>query len=659
MKQPPTAMIYVRVSSERQAQDGTSLDSQEDLCRAYCAREGIAVVGVERDIQSGAGMERRGLRRALDAIRAGEANVLLVYAYDRLSRNQNHQAVLLYEVEEQQGGQVLSVTEPRDSSPMGTITRALGAFVAQQEREKIKERTQRGVRQRALRGAIVSALPLYGYRWNEAHTAYVLDPATAPTVARIFAEASAGRSCFTIADTLTREGVMTPSQRQQQHGANGKRAVSDHWSAETVRHMLRSPTYKGAPVAYRMTHVQSRVKDSETGRMRSVTRQRPHPAPVPLASDGSAAPAIPGVTPAVWQAANDALARHRLEAPRHNPNAASFLLRTGFVTCGHCGRAAHVKRNGRGDYRYRCASRSGMGRGECAGNGPSIKCETLDTDIWNKALVLLSTDAIAQALLARAEGSGQGMGADGLQARLSGYDGAIAQLTTRRRTMRKQQEQAADDEEFDEIAGRIQEASERLHALQAERAALGEQMAQWTANQEAIKPLLERLAHAGEVTSDGVAVGVVQGSSESDAHVRVRVRLPADSPTPGQPGYEDALVDALSRYEATQRETAVARMAGDLTTEEKRALLRWLGVRVQLYRRRGDEDGDAADGGAASAASETQPAGEQPGETGENGAHGVYWTLTLDSPLGDGPFPLQQYLSASAIIAALDGRTPV
>jgi site-specific DNA recombinase len=41
-------IIYVRVSSEEQVK-GTSLENQDELCRAYCKSKGIEVLGIYRE----------------------------------------------------------------------------------------------------------------------------------------------------------------------------------------------------------------------------------------------------------------------------------------------------------------------------------------------------------------------------------------------------------------------------------------------------------------------------------------------------------------------------------------------------------------------------------------------------------------------------------
>jgi site-specific DNA recombinase len=61
------AVIYTRVSSAKQAEEGSGLDSQEHLCRSYAASRGLHVVAVFPDDFTGAGnfMARPGMRDLL------------------------------------------------------------------------------------------------------------------------------------------------------------------------------------------------------------------------------------------------------------------------------------------------------------------------------------------------------------------------------------------------------------------------------------------------------------------------------------------------------------------------------------------------------------------------------------------------------------------
>src|ERR1017187_262290 len=82
-------IIYVRVSSAEQVA-GTSLVSQEQDCRRYCASQGITVLEVFREEgESAKTADRTALLRALDFCRKqkGAINVFVVAKVDRFARN--------------------------------------------------------------------------------------------------------------------------------------------------------------------------------------------------------------------------------------------------------------------------------------------------------------------------------------------------------------------------------------------------------------------------------------------------------------------------------------------------------------------------------------------------------------------------------------------
>jgi len=82
-------IIYVRVSSEEQVK-GTSLENQDDLCRAYCQNKGIEVVGIFREEGASAKTaDRAEFLRAIEYCRKhkGKIDAFVVYKVDRFARN--------------------------------------------------------------------------------------------------------------------------------------------------------------------------------------------------------------------------------------------------------------------------------------------------------------------------------------------------------------------------------------------------------------------------------------------------------------------------------------------------------------------------------------------------------------------------------------------
>lgn len=82
-----SAIIYVRVSSERQAREGHGLDSQEQRCREYAKQKGYQVVAVFQDSFSGAGdfWQRPGMTAVLRYLDEN-AHTNYVVIFDDLKR---------------------------------------------------------------------------------------------------------------------------------------------------------------------------------------------------------------------------------------------------------------------------------------------------------------------------------------------------------------------------------------------------------------------------------------------------------------------------------------------------------------------------------------------------------------------------------------------
>jgi hypothetical protein len=93
-----TIIGYVRVSTEEQGTDGAGLDAQKYAIEQDCARRGCTLVRIEQDVASGKSTNGRpGLHRALEAVRRGEAQGIVVAKLDRLTRSVVSFGQLLHE----------------------------------------------------------------------------------------------------------------------------------------------------------------------------------------------------------------------------------------------------------------------------------------------------------------------------------------------------------------------------------------------------------------------------------------------------------------------------------------------------------------------------------------------------------------------------------
>jgi site-specific DNA recombinase len=118
MERQLRAVVYSRVSTDAQERDGTSLDTQERASQEYVASNAWITMEAIRDTASGYSLDRPGIEKVRMMLRQGTVDVVVAYAVDRLSRNQNHIGVLLDDVE-RGGAQLQFVTESFEDTAIG------------------------------------------------------------------------------------------------------------------------------------------------------------------------------------------------------------------------------------------------------------------------------------------------------------------------------------------------------------------------------------------------------------------------------------------------------------------------------------------------------------------------------------------------------------
>src|SRR5713226_4038344 len=183
------AVIYCRVSTDKQEQDGESLEYQEEKGRKYAELHDMDVVIVLHEAKSGFihYSLREKLTLARQMIRDHLADVIIVFDLRRFSRNFVHSAMIFEEIESN-GGEIVSVSENIDNSLTGKLIRSILAWSAESEREKIVEYANRHWQTRS-----AANLPLatgrapYGWEWaDKDKTRYLVNKEEALTRFSIF-----------------------------------------------------------------------------------------------------------------------------------------------------------------------------------------------------------------------------------------------------------------------------------------------------------------------------------------------------------------------------------------------------------------------------------------------------------------------------------------
>ena len=105
-------IIRVSETKGREGERFASPTEQEERIRAACERDGLELIEPiepELDVSGGTPLERRkGLRKAVEAVEDGTADVIVAAYFDRLVRSLRVQDELVSRVE-RAGGQVLAV----------------------------------------------------------------------------------------------------------------------------------------------------------------------------------------------------------------------------------------------------------------------------------------------------------------------------------------------------------------------------------------------------------------------------------------------------------------------------------------------------------------------------------------------------------------------
>ncbi len=154
---------YVRVSTDKQAEQGVSLEAQAEKIRAMAVVHNAKLAEIIVDAESAKSLNRPGMARLLAMVDAGEVQTVIIAKLDRLTRSVKDLCTLL-ERFERRGVALVSVAESLDtSSAAGRLVLNIMTSVSQWEREAIGERTRDAMRHKRSNGERVGNIP-YGFR---------------------------------------------------------------------------------------------------------------------------------------------------------------------------------------------------------------------------------------------------------------------------------------------------------------------------------------------------------------------------------------------------------------------------------------------------------------------------------------------------------------
>ena len=218
------AAMYIRVSTDKQASEGNSLEVQEEKLRKFCNMHGWEVYQLYADKGiSGKDTERPQFQLLMQDAREKKFDVVAVAKLDRFGRSLRDLINSIHELN-QLGIQFSSINDNiNTTTPNGKLLfHVLGAF-AEFERQIIRERMMTGIAKSRELGRIIGRVPT-GYK--TVNKTVVIDTEKADLVKNIFQAYAVGKSLWRIAKELglkeSRVSYILKNPYYAHDGINGK-----------------------------------------------------------------------------------------------------------------------------------------------------------------------------------------------------------------------------------------------------------------------------------------------------------------------------------------------------------------------------------------------------------------------------------------------------
>lgn len=225
--------LYIRVSTEKQADEGFSLDAQKSRLQAYCeAQQWFVCPGriyVDAGLSGTSTSGRDGFNAMMQAAKDGDVKRVVAIKLDRIARNTKDFLAIVDQLQGYGCDLVLMKESFDTSTPQGKFALTMFAAIAELEASTITERVMTGKQQKASEGGYNGAQCPLGYAYENGE--FAINEKQAVTVRDIFSSFVNGQSMASIAAALNAGNVPTVRGGQ--------------WYTATVRYILQNGFYAG------------------------------------------------------------------------------------------------------------------------------------------------------------------------------------------------------------------------------------------------------------------------------------------------------------------------------------------------------------------------------------------------------------------------------
>jgi site-specific DNA recombinase len=361
------AIIYVRVSTEEQAERGFSIQAQKEECTKKAIElgcdEGCILVFADEGI-SGSILERPALISALSLLKTdNEIKFLICLDSSRLSRNVSHQLIIVDEIKKSQT-QLVFIKTSYEDTPEGRFQLTVMSAVDEYERARFRFRSELGKRAKASKKLLTHSPGLYGYDYNKDTDLLSINEDEAKNIKLMYR--------WAIDEQI---GPNAIAQRLNDLGVSTKK--NKLWQKTTVKRILNNTAYKGTLYIRRYDATDVKLNKYKEATDKAKRKERPQEEWI-----GVLVPII--IDEDTWNIVQELMTNARRKWRSYSKS--EYLL-SALCRCGLCGSTMHgnliSSKNKKRRY-YVCTARSPgiIGKEKCELSFTSA--DTLELLVWEK-----------------------------------------------------------------------------------------------------------------------------------------------------------------------------------------------------------------------------------------------------------------------------------
>ncbi|WP_371133396.1 recombinase family protein [Polaromonas sp.] len=358
------AIIYARVSSKRQADDGLPIESQLDRCRAKAAALGAEVLKefVDGGI-SGTTDKRPAFQEAINYCSLMDVDYFITWSSSRFARNLLDAGRYKLVLQTYRTRLTYASSDVDVSTDDGWLMDNFFALFDEHVSRRVSSDTRRSMLKAATDGYFMGGRVPFGYAAVEdgKRRRLVPHPSEAETVRRIFGMSRQGHGVKVIAMALNDAGVLLRGRR---------------WAKNTINYMLASEVYCGVSIFNR------------------VSKRVPNPPDLWIRVNSH--PAI--IEPEEFKQVQASMHTRRPEIVGGTPRSNGVFA--GLLRCGECDGALTMThgtaRNGTRHYYYGCCTHM---RGKAKCGFKNVRIDEFDPQMVSQLLDrVLTREAVAKAV---------------------------------------------------------------------------------------------------------------------------------------------------------------------------------------------------------------------------------------------------------------------